>query len=151
MIFAEIHMIIKENNNIHINNISRVKTKIRYSVKDLPLMLLVFHWWNLALLFKIKRVFKISQSETRIACNSHVCSPIGTKQGSFCEGSCIDAFRTFGSIWSFGFTWKDFLKYNPIRNKKEKMEAKWQKLTLSLASWVKMCLTHLFNFVLVNE
>jgi hypothetical protein len=40
---------------------------------------------HLAKLFQRRRIKKISQSETRIACGGHVCKWIGTKRANFIE------------------------------------------------------------------
>jgi hypothetical protein len=46
---------------------------------------------HLAKQFQRRRFLKIGQSETRIACGSHVCKWIGTKRGKLYRGPSIDA------------------------------------------------------------
>ena len=64
-----------------------------------------------------RRYFLIEQSETRIACGSHVCERIGTKCAICIEDLPLDAFYQVFFHLDKRFQRRFFLN-RPIRNKK---------------------------------
>jgi hypothetical protein len=67
--------------------------------------------------FKRRRFLEIDQSETRIACGSHVCKWIRTKWAIFIEDLPRMLPIKFRFIWPSGSRGEDFFRNQPIRNK----------------------------------
>jgi hypothetical protein len=72
---------------------------------------------HLAKRFQRRRFLEIDQSETRIACGSHVCWWIGTKWAIFIENLPRMLHTKFQFIWPSDFRREDFFRNQPIRNK----------------------------------
>ena len=85
-----------------------IGTKWGNFVKDLPQMLPVKFGCIWPCGFRGEDFWNISQSETRIACGGHICSPIGTKWGNFVKDLPQMLPVKFGSIWPCGFRGEDF-------------------------------------------
>jgi len=65
-----------------------------------------------------RRIFKkIGQSETRIACDGHVCQWVGTECVIFIEYFPWMVPTKFQFIWESGFRGEDFFRNQPIKNK----------------------------------
>ena len=67
--------------------------------------------------FRGEDILEIDQSETRIACDRHVCKWIGTKSAFMIEDLPQMHPTKFRFIWPSGFRGEFFLKNQPIRNK----------------------------------
>jgi len=72
---------------------------------------------HLAKRFQRRKFLEIDQSETRIACDSHVCWWIGMNWAIFIEDLSRMLPTKFQFIWPSGFRWEDFFRNQPIRNK----------------------------------
>ena len=64
-------------------------------------------WFNLAKEFQRRRFFNISQSETIIALDNHICWPNGMKRRNFIEDITQMFTAKFGSIWPISFRRED--------------------------------------------
>ena len=84
-------------------------TKCAIFIDDLPRMLPTKFWFIWQKGFT-EAFFDINQSETRIACGSHVCKWIGTKLVIFIEDLPRILPTKFQFIWPSGFRGDNFLE-----------------------------------------